>query len=149
MPVPHIEALSRDRFFLVAMAAGPVVWLVILFTPLLPLAGRSFSLSQFLLLVVLFPVLEELAFRGLIQGYLSSFNVFKKRWLKISVANWLTSLLFTAAHFIYNPIVLASLVFLPSLIFGELRDRYQSTIPSIILHCFYNLGFFLTVMLMK
>ncbi|MCU7844784.1 MAG: JDVT-CTERM system CAAX-type protease [Candidatus Thiodiazotropha sp. (ex Monitilora ramsayi)] len=143
MPRPRIQVLSKDRFFLAAVAAGPIIWFLVYATSLLPITGRDFSASQLLLLVLIYPVLEELAFRGLIQGYLSGVKGMSIRRVKLTGANWVTSLLFTAAHIIYTPILLASLVFVPSLIFGELRDRYHSTIPSMILHCYYNLGFFM------
>jgi membrane protease YdiL (CAAX protease family) len=37
------------------------------------------------------------------------------------------------------------LVFLPSLCFGFVRDRFGSVYPSIALHAFYNHGYFLLV----
>jgi membrane protease YdiL (CAAX protease family) len=140
-----LKDLAKDGFFVTVVAAGPVVWLVLYFSPLFSAAGGDLPLERMLLLVFLLPILEELAFRGLIQGYLSEFTSIRERRAKLTGANWITSLLFTAAHALYHALPQTLLVFIPSLIFGELRDRYQSTIPSILLHCYYNLGFFLTL----
>jgi len=98
----------------------------------------------FLLLVLLYPVLEELVFRGLVQGELMRRSVFKQALLGITAANILTSLLFAAAHLFTHPPVMAAMVFFPSLIFGYFRDRFDGwLLPSILLHIYYNLGYFL------
>jgi uncharacterized protein len=140
-----IMTVVRDRFFLTTVALAPPVWLILLLAPWLPLAGRSFTLAQLLVLALLFPVLEELAFRGLIQGYCLRVSQLRIRRLGITGANGLTSLLFAAAHLFHQPLWIAALILIPSLIFGELRDRFASTLPSMLLHCYYNLGFFLTL----
>ena len=36
----------------------------------------------------------------------------------------------------------ATLVFFPSLVFGYLRDQFDSTVPSIVMHIWYNGGYF-------
>lgn len=143
----QIRAVARDRFFLLAVALGPPVWLALLFMPWLPLAGRSFTLAQLLVLALIFPVLEELAFRGLIQGYCLRVAQLRTRRFGVTGANGLTSLLFAAAHLFHQPLWIAALILLPSLIFGELRDRFGTTLPSMLLHSYYNFGFFLTLML--
>jgi len=136
----------RDCFFIIAVGLGPPVWLMLLFTSWVPLTVRAFTLAQLLVLVLLFPVLEELAFRGLIQGYCLRVSQLRARRFGLTGANLLTSLLFAAAHLLHQPLWIAALIFLPSLIFGELRDRFESTLPSMVLHSYYNLGFFLALM---
>jgi len=89
------------------------------------------------------PVLEELVFRGALQGALLQTAWGKKAYGGISVANGLTSVVFVVVHLFNQSLVWAVLVFLPSLIFGAVRERYQSTRYSILLHSYYNLGFFL------
>jgi hypothetical protein len=49
---------------------------------------------------------------------------------------------FVAAHFFWQVPYIAVSVFVPSLIFGYFRDRYHGIVPSILLHVFYNAGFF-------
>ncbi len=104
------------------------------------------SLQTLLMLSLVYPILEELVFRGLIQSWL-----LEKPWahpscLGISLANILTSLLFMSLHFFQHAPLWAMAVFLPSLIFGYLREHYAQAsyplLPSISLHCFYNAGWF-------
>lgn len=96
----------------------------------------------FLSMVLIFPVLEEIVFRGLIQEQLAKYAS-SRRFGPISIANLFTSLLFVAAHLIYQPVIWALLVFFPSLLFGYTKERYASLWPPISLHVFYNLGFFM------
>jgi len=94
------------------------------------------------MLALVFPVLEELAFRGFLQS-----AVYRTKWgpqtrLGLSNANILTSLVFAGMHLLQHAPIWAALTFFPSLIFGFFRDRYDSTTPSIALHIFYNAGYF-------
>ena len=54
----------------------------------------------------------------------------------------LTSLLFTALHFINHAPLWAAAVFFPSLVFGFFKDRTGKLAAPIILHVFYNSGYF-------
>ena len=117
-----ISALIRERFFLVAILLAPPVWLLIYLLPTPILAGVSFSWQQLLLLGLVFPVLEELVFRGLLQGALLRQAPLAKRSLGITPANVITSLLFALTHLLHQTPITAALVIFPSLIFGELRD---------------------------
>lgn len=89
-------------------------------------------------------MVEELAFRGWLQGLLA--DHLPHRWWgqRLSLANLLTSLLFAAAHLAVTAHWQNLLVFAPALIFGYFRDHYQRVAPAAILHCFYNAGFFMT-----
>ena len=144
--------MLRDRFFGAAMVAAPLFWLVLLATgnqsP--DLAWPLRSPAQFLLLCVAYPVLEELAFRGFLQGLLRQ-TAWGARAIGrgssgatniISGANVVTSLVFALCHLWRHAPLWAGLTFFPSLIFGFFRDRTGSVIPPIILHVFYNAGYF-------
>lgn len=61
------------------------------------------------------------------------------------LANLLTSLSFTLAHLASHSTSWSLLVLIPSLCFGFVRDRFGSVYPSIILHVFYNTGYFLLI----
>jgi len=65
-----------------------------------------------------------------------------QRYGLLSVANLMTSLVFVLAHLIYSHWIWALLVFFPSIIFGYLKERHQSLLSPILMHCFYNFGFF-------
>lgn len=89
-------------------------------------------------LIVFYPVVEELAFRGVIQEYIASKTKQYPSFLFLTVANIMTSVLFVLMHFVHHAPVWALLVFVPSLIFGYFKDQYNNIAPSILLHMFYN-----------
>ncbi|RRS30264.1 MAG: hypothetical protein P794_07890 [Epsilonproteobacteria bacterium (ex Lamellibrachia satsuma)] len=93
-------------------------------------------------LIFLYPVIEELAFRGLIQEYLSKVTGYRSLFPYVSVANLMTSLLFVLMHFVHHEPLWAFLVFFPSLVFGYFKESFDSVLPSIFLHMFYNFTFF-------
>ena len=62
----------------------------------------------------------------------------------LSVANIVTSLLFTALHFIDHPPLWALLVLFPSLVFGYSKDRYVSLGAPVLLHVVYNSAYYMT-----
>jgi len=98
-------------------------------------------LLAFVKLALIYPILEEIVFRGGIQTLLLERTPLRAKCLGISGANIVTSLLFSAAHLIHQTALWASLVFIPSIIFGWARERYNRVIPSIVLHALYNAGF--------
>lgn len=121
--------------------AGPVSWCLLYL-----LTNRPDTVTPpwdvFLKLALIYPVLEEIVFRGGIQSLLLERPSLRKNKLfAISSANVITSILFAAAHLLHQSLLWASLVFFPSLIFGWARERYDSVLPSIVLHAFYNAGF--------
>jgi hypothetical protein len=59
---------------------------------------------------------------------------------EVTLADCATSVLFMAGHWFTHPPLWALSVLIPSLIFGLVRDRLQSTYPAIVLHCFYRRG---------
>lgn len=129
----------RDSVFYIALAAGPVCWLVLTLVGL-PVIGPP-ELLLWLKLSLLMPVLEEIVFRGGLQSGLVTRELFARSWSGISLANLLTSLIFAALHLFSQPPLWAALVFIPSLVFGWARDRYDSVVPCMILHATYNVGF--------
>ena len=135
----------RDAHLLIAALLGPVVW--ILLWILTPGASDSATLILFINVVLLYPLLEELAFRGFIQGWLLEREVFRQRIAWLTVANLLTSIVFAAAHLISQPPLWAAGVFFPSLVFGYLRDRHQTVVTPFLLHAWYNAGFLIVMYL--
>jgi len=98
--------------------------------------------SAFGMLILFYPIVEELAFRGVIQGYLA--GRMKRQYLGglLSASNLVTSLLFIVIHFVHHPPLWAVAVVVPSLIFGYFREQFGSVIPAVLLHAFYNGVFF-------
>jgi len=132
----------RDPLFLLALLAGPLCW-VALYPIQQPVIHWDWPLSdpwRYLLPVLFYPVVEEIVFRGLVQELV--FDYISRRFLgPLSIANLLTSCLFTGLHFLYHAPLWAALVFFPSLVFGFFKDRSGRLAAPILLHVFYNAGF--------
>jgi len=138
--------LWRDLQWGVALLAGPMVWLLLygVDQPNIQLDWPVSRPWMFMMLIAVYPVLEEVVFRGLIQGWLLGKTSNAPLCSSISQANMLTSIAFSLLHLFAHAPLMAALVLLPSLVFGYFRDRYHGwLVPSIVLHCFYNAGYFL------
>lgn len=142
-----IVKLRGDWQYWLAMAVALLYWAG-LYLATTPQLQPGWPLQQpwlFLSLVLLYPVMEEVVFRGLIQDamhrYLTTPSWYPTRF-PVSQANLLTSLLFTVLHFINHAPMWAALVLIPSLIFGYFKDRHQHLAAPILLHVWYNLGYF-------
>ncbi len=137
----QLKRVLTDTHFWIALALGPVVWIALWFILGKP-AINGLALKVFLTGVIFYPIMEELAFRGFIQTWLLEKPIWTRTVLpKISRANVMTSVVFAAFHLFNQPPLWAALVFVPSLMFGYLRERYDAVTPSIIMHAWYNLGF--------
>ncbi len=128
----------RHNAFYFALLLGPVG--LALFWILFPGMFKPIEIGWYtiVLLVLWQPFVEELLFRGILQGQLTQQAWFTKSLAGISRANLAISLLFVAVHFIYHPPLWALVVLFPSLIFGWFRDRYRQIYPGVFLHSFYN-----------
>ncbi len=134
----------RDTLFSIALLAGGLFWLGLwLFSSIQPLKVTEIWSWVFLSLVLWHPVLEELLFRGILQGLLGSQSWGQLTLGGVTVANGITTLLFMFGHLLRHTPPWAIAVVVPSIIFGYFRDRYGSVYPSIALHSFYNAGYFL------
>ena len=126
-----------DGQFLLALVVGCLIGVL-----LTVLAGGSgwqdADLLSILSLVLWAPIIEELAFRGVVQGWLSTTKVGQRRFAGLSCSNLIAALLFTAWHLVYRTDLMAWLVFIPALVFGYFRDRHGSLVPCVILHAAYN-----------
>jgi len=118
---------ARDGHWRLALLAAVPVWLALALA-----TGRAMhapsGMAAWLSFVVVQPLLEELVFRGLLQGQLLRLGA-ARRLGPVSVANLVTTFAFVAA---------------PSMVFGHLRERFGSVLPATLLHAFYNAGFALT-----
>jgi membrane protease YdiL (CAAX protease family) len=133
----------RDPVFGAALVAAPFVWLVWYFYTEAeprwewPLAAPW----SFLLLVLVYPVLEEIVFRGVVQGWLLNRHWGRSGRGGVTVANLVTSIIFAAAHLLRLSVLPSAAMLAPSLVFGFFRDRYGHIFASTLLHVFYNAGF--------
>lgn len=97
--------------------------------------------KSFFFLLLLYPLLEELLFRGVLLELLQR-RMEGSVLPGISRANLLSSLLFVLWHLPYHPIHWAVLTFFPSLVFGYFMERYRTISAPILLHSWYNLFYF-------
>jgi len=133
----------KDKQFYVACALGVFFWgLYAFFVQPIDPVNLFLQTDVLFYSVLIFPILEELVFRGFVQTELMRRNTWTSTVFGISYANILTSVLFCTAHVFQNSLEASLAVFIPSLIFGYFRDRYQHVYASIALHIFYNAGFF-------
>jgi len=139
------KSLLSKPWYAAAFVALPVWTVLYLFNqPAIDWAWPIRAPVTFLLLTMLYPLLEETVFRGLIQGEMMHRTVCRQQFAGITLANILTSILFSLAHLLTHPPAMTALVLLPSLAFGYFRDRHEGwLLPAILLHIYYNLGYFL------
>jgi len=138
------SGFHRSPVFLSSLAVGVVFFAVLpLLVVVQPLPWERVLSKAFLIAVLWQPIVEELLFRGCLQGVLVRRVWGRRMVMGISTANLLTSIIFIGAHIPTHPLLWALLMLFPSLVFGILRDRSGSVIPSIALHIFYNTGYFL------
>lgn len=132
----------HDGQFLVALLAACPYWgaLYAYSSPRLHLSWPVEMPTTFLSVALVFPVLEELVFRGFVQERLH--NHLHGGIGRISHANLITSIIFALLHLIEHPPMWAAAVFIPSLVFGYFRDRSGGLGAPIALHVFYNSGYF-------
>ena len=128
---------SNYKLITVLLAAIIILWLV---HDMLPpfTSSVEFHWKLFVSLVIWQPVVEELLFRGILQGQLIKTGWGRRSWLKISAANLVTSILFVGFHLFNNPPLFSLTVIVPSLLFGYFRDSCNSVYPSILLHSAFN-----------
>jgi len=140
----EVRGFYHSPAFLSCLGIGAAFYLVLpLFVVLHPLPWHRTLSAAFFFAVVWQPIVEELLFRGCLQGVLSMCEGGQRTFVGVSIANILTSVLFSSAHFATHPLIWACLTFAPSLLFGILRDRSGSVSPPIAMHIIYNAGYFL------
>lgn len=139
-----MRQLLRDSQFWLAVGAAVLVWGAgyLGSSPQPDWAWPLHRPSDVLYLVVLYPLIEELLFRGVLQGHLLKRPILQTKIAGLTGANLVTSLIFTGLHFFMHPPLAASAVLLPSLIFGHFRDRHGNLLAPILLHSYFNLGYF-------
>lgn len=128
----------RPDYRLIAAAIAPL-----LLGPWLPAWDESifaWGMSGAAIFAVSVAVLEEVIFRGGIQGGLLRKERFRSKMLGLSRANWLTSSLFAVAHVWQHPWRLVPGYFVVSLVFGYFRERYKGILVPVVLHAWYNLA---------
>lgn len=133
----------RDWQYVAALAAGLLFW-VFLSSMTADVRSVAWKLSVVLPVCLIQPLIEELIFRGVVQGELLRHIWGSKKWGGISAANAATSSAFMGLHFLSHPPLWSLSVIVPSLLFGHFRERHNSLYPPLALHIYYNTGYFLT-----
>lgn len=128
--------MRTDLRLLAAAVAPLLVW------PWIPVWDESVFSAGWagaVVFCVSVAVLEEVIFRGGIQGWLLQRASFKRSTAGLSRANWATSSLFALAHVWLHPVWLAPGYFAVSLVLGHFRERYHGILVPVALHAWYNL----------
>ncbi|MCW8830222.1 MAG: JDVT-CTERM system glutamic-type intramembrane protease [Gammaproteobacteria bacterium] len=127
-----------DVRFIAAILSGVVaLWFIYDWVPVFS-SSIQFHWGLFISVLIWQPFIEELLFRGIIQGQLSKYKWGQKNLLRITSANVVVSVLFVGLHTLTNPPLWAISIVVPSIVFGYFRDTFKSVYPSIILHSAYN-----------
>lgn len=124
-------ALAVPVWAALALVAGPVMYV-------------PTGWTAWMLFVLFYPVVEELLFRGVLQGAALRLTTRNGRTLRLGPVSWanaLVTLAFVALHVLAQPLAWALAVAAPSLVFGHLRERFASVWPAVVMHIVYNAGF--------
>ncbi|WP_168215629.1 JDVT-CTERM system glutamic-type intramembrane protease MrtJ [Marinobacter confluentis] len=133
-----IEILRDWQFQAVMGAAIPVGFLwVAWIRP--DAAALGAGVTTLLAFVVVFPLLEEFVFRGMIQRWLLNKSIGKRRYGPITLANLVTTVLFAIAHLPRGGLLLGSGVIVPSVCLGYFFERHQRLVSPIMMHMAFNL----------
>lgn len=131
---------------LLAWLGGPLgaaAWWALGHGGLVP-APAAPSLAAAVPLLLLAPVLEELAFRGALQDLVGA--LLRPLGLAgggpVTRANLLTSLAFAACHLPYQPLPVCLAIVLPSLLLGRVREATGRLLPCVLLHAWFNACYF-------
>jgi len=133
-----MKVFFTDKLVLLLVLAPIPFWVI---TAGVDSGTQSPVINQILILAILYPMLEETVFRGIIQPTI--YNRLNGRLGLFSYANILTSILFSLAHLPSHEPIWALAVFIPSLAFGLLKDKYKTLLAPVALHSYYNTGYFL------
>lgn len=142
-PHPAIWSWPPDAHLAIALLAALPVWVALG----LWAAGAMqapVGYVAWIYLIAVTPIMEELVFRGLLQGLalqLTNSNGRPRRLGLATLANVLVTAGFVALHLRAQPLVWALAVAAPSLVLGHLRERFSSVWPSVLVHAIYNVGF--------
>jgi len=148
-PRPALLRWPPDAHLTLALGLAVPVWLVLgllVGAQMRAPAGWAAWAS----LTVVQPLLEELVFRGILQGQALQLTAVRgqpRRLGPLTLANALVTLGFVALHLPVQPLAWALAVAVPSLVFGHLRERFASVWPALLVHAVYNAGFGLTAWL--
>lgn len=105
------RVVSDSLFWAAFIAALFVICGFYVFIETTPFETSSFGLAHLLILILIYPFLEEAAFRGWLQGLILKIGWTQKTIVKITVANILTSALFSLLHIFGHSIIWAFAVF--------------------------------------
>jgi len=140
-----VIAVFKDPQFGFALLLGPLFWLALTtFQNGAPVSAARMlgNGPAWIVLMLVYPVLEEVVFRGAVQGFFGR-RFGGRRGAPLTRANLVTSILFATSHIAWLGDPAAGAVFFPSLVFGYFRERHATLASPILLHVFYNAGLFL------
>jgi membrane protease YdiL (CAAX protease family) len=142
---PTFGWLRDPWLYALLLAALPVAFVLRMLIDTPPSASVR-SIGWLAGFIVWQPLVEELLFRGALQGKLRGTG--PGRWQRAGMtgANLLASVLFALAHAVYHPPLWAAAVFVPSLVYGYMRDRHGSIFPGLLLHCAFNAAYVLAAL---
>lgn len=134
----------RDPWVLTGLIGAPLFWACLWsLSRGHPVASGALSPGVLLSVILWQPIVEELCFRGVIQGLLLARTQARSLVRPLTLANAITSLFFGSAHLLTHPWFWTLGIFAVSLYLGLIRDGTDSLYPTIGFHIYFNAGYFL------
>jgi membrane protease YdiL (CAAX protease family) len=139
----------HDRMLYLAIGCslvlGSAFWLLL---PCSLITMYQITPTFLLLVLFVYPVVEEIIFRGTVQELLLQRKPMKVTYYGISRANMMTSCLFGGFHLMHQPFLFAILIIMPSILLGYFKERYSTLAVPIGLHILFN-GIFIVSTLQR
>ena len=144
--------MKKAKIIIAGMILGAFATLLIFITPAKGYAMiKQLSLIQFFLIIVFWSsVVEEIFIRGFIQTGLKHLQEKKIQILRfhISQSILISALIFAGMHLsllffdvdYWTVLIVVLSTFLLGLVAGYYREKYDSILPAIITHMFFNVG---------
>ena len=134
----------KDPLIISGFIFAPIFWLVLYFVSP-PADDRTWLLFApiwYFKLVFIFPILEEMVFRGLVQTTIFGF-LRKIKLGPLTLSNIIASFAYFSFNAMNNVPMWLGMILIPSLFFGYLKDKYHTLKQPILMHAYFNAGFFL------
>ena len=131
----------------IGLGAGCLVWFFLWFE-LERLPNFFWPVADgygFLMFCLAAPVIEEFFFRDMLYNWIQtvrSYDIRIRGVLIFTFANLATTAAFSVVHMLTRDIVTGLLVIVPSLYLGFIRQRARNVGPCILVHAFWNYGWF-------
>lgn len=138
--------ISEKDLLVWSASIAPVISILFVWYGNFEVNLTELSFLFFLHVLIIGPALEEIVFRGMFQESLKKVeSISDKKIFQLSIANWITSVIFAVMHYLVLSTPLALLMLFPSLVLGHLKDTTGQLNWPIVMHIHFNLCWILAM----